>query len=249
MKERRFDQPSRRRPLRFVIALAVAILTLSILACSTLIPPIRATATPTPTGQIGAVEIGTLSGNKRDWQIWAGTITSTTSRKFMNPGDGTQVNQCETDWILDLDFAVDSAGTVSGMGDANLSTGPTCSPVTITGNTTNMKVLLHGRKDQNAFYLDLGVNSFQPMPSGDFGGFMLLMNNGACPPVKHDNTIPLTSPTTAANQLNLSGTMTGCGGSAQDQVSNQSNVNLRYRFKCSEIPADMNDPLLKQLCQ
>jgi hypothetical protein len=219
-------------------------------ACAALIPTIAGKATPTPTGQIGAIEIGTpgLKGNKRDFQIWSGTITSQTSRQYMS--NGSIVNTCNTNWITDLDFAVDSAGDVSGTGDAKLAGARTCSPQSnLVANTSEMSLSIHGQKDSTAFTLYLALTRAQPSPSADFGGYMLLMNNGTCPAAAKSVQVPLTGISTAQANLDLSGVLSGCGGSTNDIMNNTSLVRLQFRFKCSDIPADMNDPALKQLCQ
>jgi hypothetical protein len=65
-------------PAKIVVGL-LSIFALATFACSILAP--KTTATATPTGQIGAIEIGTpeMKGNKKDFGIWTGTITSQTS--------------------------------------------------------------------------------------------------------------------------------------------------------------------------
>ncbi len=230
-----------------IVAGTLSIFAMTTFACAALTP--RQTPTPTPTRQIGAIEIGTpeLKGNKKDFAIWTGTITSQTSRQFMS--NGAEVNSCTTDWITDLDFIIDSAGTLAGTGKATLSPARTCAPLNnLVENTSEMTISIQGYKDNSTMNLQLGVASLQPPSSGDFGGYSLLMTTGTCPADKHVIQVPLTRATSADAQLNLNATMTGCGGSKDDVMSNQSLVKLHYRFKCSELPADNNDPVLEQLC-
>lgn len=228
-------------------ALLGSILSLVTFACSALIPPAGATATPT--GQIGAVEVSTpgLKGSKRDLQVWTGTIASQTSRQYFS--NGSIVNTCNTDWETDLDFAVDPVGDVLGSGSATLSAPRACSPHNnLVANTQSMVITVEGRKGSSAFDLLLGASSFEPAASGDFGGYSLLFNDGTCPSKRRSLSVPFSDPNAAEAQLNLTATLTGCGGSTDDVTSNQSLVKLRYRFKCSEVPADLNDPTVKQLC-
>lgn len=229
---------------------SLLIIALASFACAALIPSIGSGATPTPTGQIGAIEVGTpaLNGSKKDYQIWSGTITSQTSRQFMS--NGSLVNTCMTNWVTDLDFAVDSAGSVAGTGQASLSAPRTCSLHSdLAANTQGATIPVEGRKDSAAFQINLALTAAKPFPSGDFGGYILLFNNGTCPAKRQTIMVPLTGPSAAEAQLNLTGVLTGCGGSKDDIMSNQSLVKLQFRFKCSDVPADMNDPTLKQLCQ
>jgi len=211
------------------------------LACDALTVP--SSVTPTPTGQINAVEAGTatLTGDKKHWQVWKGTMVSQTSRKFMS--NGNLVNTCQTKWNTLFAFVIDAVGDISGIGSADLTEGPTCSPHPVSGNTTHMVLSIDGRKDQTAVYLSFKVAQIEPYPSGDFGGYSLINTNGACPPTMQSLTIPLTSSTTAQAQLDLNATMTGCAGSKDDQMSNQSQVNLEYTGKkCSDNPFDPSDP-------
>jgi hypothetical protein len=233
-------------PAQIILGL-LSIIALTSFACATLTP--KPTPTPTPTRQIGAIEIGTpeLTGNKKDFAIWTGTITSQTSRQYKS--NGAVVNSCTTDWITDLDFAIDSSGNLNGTGKAKLSPARNCTPLNnLVENTSAMMISIRGRKDSSTIYLQLGIISHQPTSSGDFGGYILLNSSGTCPSVAQTIQAPLTSPSTAEAQLNLSATMTGCGGSKDDVMSNQSLIKLQYRFRCSELPADINDPLLEQLC-
>lgn len=189
-----------------------------------------------------------LKGSKRDLQVWTGTITSQTSRQFFS--NGSIVNTCNTDWVTDLDFAVDPVGDVLGTGQATLSPARTCSPKNnLVANTQSMVITVEGKKGTSAFDLLLGASTFEPAASGDFGGYSLLFNDGTCPSQRRRLSIPFSDPTTAEAQLNLSATMTGCGGSSGDVMSNQSLAKLLYRFKCSQVPADLNDPAIEQLCQ
>jgi hypothetical protein len=228
---------------------AVVMLAVMTLACSIFaIPPLNA-ATPTPTGQINAVEAtpSASAADKKNWQLWEGTIASQTSRQFTS--NGSTVNTCKTGWDTNFLFTVDTAGDVNGVGFAKLSSGPDCSPHSITGNTSEMTMSVKGRKDQTAFYLNLGAIDFKPKPSGDFGGFELLVTNGACPPTMATLKIPLTGSGSAQAKLDLSGILTGCGGSKDDVMSNQSQVDLKYRFKCGEDPLGPSDPDIQGICQ
>jgi hypothetical protein len=162
---------------------------------------------------------------------------------------GAEVNSCTTDWITDLDFVMDSAGTLTGTGKATLSPARTCMPLNdMAENTSEMTISIAGYKVDSTFNLQLGATSFQPPSSGDFGGYLLLIASGTCPSNKHMIQVPLTSATTAEAQLNLNATMTGCAGSGDDVMSNRSLVKLQFIFKCSELPANNNDPALEQLC-
>jgi hypothetical protein len=111
-----------------------------------------------------------------------------------------------------------------------------------------MTISIQGRKETTAIYLQLGIISRQPTASGDFGGYILLNSSGTCPSVEQTIKAPLTSTSTSEEQLNLSATMTGCGGSKDDVMTNQSLIKLKHLYKCSELPADTNDPVLVQLC-
>jgi hypothetical protein len=230
--------------------LIAATAALSMLACGALLPPVGAAVTPTPTGQIGAIEAETpeLKGNHKDFQVWTGTITSKTSRRYFS--NGTLVNTCLTDWITEIDLAVDAVGDVRGTGKATLSGPRSCSPQSnLVENTSEMDLSASGRKDNTAFHLAFSMLSVTPMPSGEFGGYDLLLSDGKCPPTAASSTIPLTSGTAAQASLSLRGVPTGCGGSTDDIMTSDSLVNLEYRFKCSDLPADMNDPALEALCQ
>lgn len=235
----------KRKPQRISLGF-LSIFVLTTFACTALNP----TATPTPTGQIGAVEIGTpeLKGDKKDFAIWTGTITSQTSRQYMS--NSKLVNTCETDWITDLDFAIDPTGELIGSGQATISPARTCTPVNnLMANISAMTLSVQGHKDSTSLFLNLGITDRQPASSGDFGGYILLNNSGTCPSFPSTIQVPLKSPTTAETNLNLSATMTGCGGSGEDKMSNQSLVKLQYKFKCSEVPVDLNDPVIQKLCQ
>ncbi len=242
-----FHKSARRRISAGIVILATASLLSAIIACNALVPPNKSKATPTPTRQINAIEVGIgTPADKRNWQVWKGTIVSQTSRKYLS--NGSLVNTCETDWTTDFLFTIDPAGNVSGIGSANLTSGPACSPHPISGNTTYMVISVSGRKDETAIYLQLGVSEFRPMPSGDFGGYILLNSNGACPPTTQSITVPLTSSTTAQTQLVLSAVLTGCAGSKDDQMSNQSQVELHFDFLCADNPLAPSDPNAK-ICE
>ncbi len=217
-------------------------------ACAIPALPLQTRATPTPTGQINAIENGTTGPavDKSNWGVWAGGITSHTSRQYMV--NGAVANTCTTDWATDFMFTVDPTGNVDGIGTSSLSTGPDCSPHTVSGNSTGMVISVKGREDQSAFYLNLGIMGVEPMPSVDFGGYSLLISNGACPPVMQSITIPKLGSTSAEAQLDLSGIMTGCAGSKDDLMTNQSQVKLEYRFKCSENPFG-SDPNADKICE
>ncbi len=230
-------------PISLIAGCVIAIATF---ACATLLPA----ATATPTGQIGAIETGTpgLNGDKKDYQVWTGTITSQTSRQYMS--NGSVVNNCITDWLTDLYLSVDSTGNVAGTGRAALSAPRTCSPQSnLVANTSEMTIRLTGRKDSSAFYLNFSPTVIIPSASADFGGYMLLVSDGTCPGNKPDIQIPSTGSSAAAAQLDLSGVMTGCGGSKDDLMTNKSAVTLQFRFRCSDLPSDTTDPALRQLCE
>jgi hypothetical protein len=237
-----------RIPWLFLILATASLLLAAGFACTAITAPGKASATPPPTGQINAIEVGTPAQpvDKKNWQVWAGTILSQTSRQYMS--DGSPVNTCETNWETNFLFTIDPVGNISGIGYADLTDGPTCSPHPISGNTTHMTISVSGRKDDSAIYLNVGVSEFEPMPSADFGGYILLNSNGACPPVAQSIEIPMTSPTTAQAQLNLNATMTGCAGSMGDQMSNQSQADLHFDFICSDNPFNPSDPEA-QICK
>ena len=228
-------------PFAFIVALVA----MASFACSALIPA-AGNATATPTGVIGAIE---APSNRQDLQVWTGTITSQTSRQFVI--NGALVNTCNTNWETDLDFAVDPVGAVLGSGRATLTAPRVCSPHNNQAsiNTEAMVITVEGRKESSAFDLLLGASTFEPAASGDFGGYFLLFNAGSCPTQRHSLSIPFSDPTDAQTQINLTATLTGCAGSANYVMSNQSLVKLRYRFKCSEVPANPNDPAIDQLCK
>jgi hypothetical protein len=236
---------------RLLCVLSIAgVMLLMAMACSGLVPAGGGKATATPTGQIGAIEAGTpgLNGNKKDYEVWTGTITSQTSRQYMS--NGSVVNTCKTDWITDLDFAVDTAGNLAGQGQVSLANPRECSPNNnLVPNTSGMTVSLYGDKGSAAININLKFSGFQPSPSADFGGYMLLASDGTCPGNSRTIKVPLTGNGSAEAQLDLGAVMSGCGGSSSDVMSNQSLVKLTYRFRCSELPADENDPILKELCQ
>lgn len=243
MRPTLFHNPARRRISTGIVILATASLLAASLACNALVPPGR--VTPTPTGQINAIEAGTPA-NKKNWQVWAGTITSQTSRQFMS--NGSLVNTCTTNWNTEFLFTIDPVGNVSGFGSADLTDGPTCSPHAIPVNTTYMVISISGRKDETAIHLQLAASEIQPMPSGDFGGYILLNSNGACPSVTQSITVPLTSSTAAQTQLDLHAVMTGCAGSNDDLMSNQSQVELHFDFLCADNPLAPSDPNAK-ICE
>jgi hypothetical protein len=230
-------------------ALLVTLVALATFACAGLIPAAGAGGTPTATAPIGAIEVGTpgLKGDKKDYRIWTGTITSQTSRQFMS--NGALLNTCNTNWVTDLDVAVDSAGNLTGTGRAALAEARSCtSHSNLVANTAEMALSIQGQKDSTAFHLNLTGAGIKPSPSGDFGGYALLFGNQACPPQRRTIEVPLTADSTAETQLDLSSVMTGCGGSRDDTVHNLSLVKFRFRFLCSDLPADLNDPTLRSLC-
>lgn len=237
------------RNFLLTVTLAIAAM-LATFACAALFPPAAAKATPTPTGQIGAVEAATpgLKGNRGDYQLWSGTITSETSRQFKS--NGSVVNSCTTNWLTDLDLAVDFVGDVYGLGQSTLSAPRSCTRSSnLVANTSEVSISINGRKDSSAFFLDLAQTAFKPMPSGDFGGYILLSIDGTCPGQRKSIQVKSTSSTTAEAQLDLTATMTGCGGSKDDIMTNQSLVKLQYLFKCSQLPADTANSTQMQLCQ
>jgi hypothetical protein len=228
--------------------LFLLVLALAIFACGGVQPLTGATVTPT--GQIGAVEIGTpgLKGNKKNFQIWTGTITSRTSRQYMS--NGAVVNTCNTNWLTDLEFAVDATGEVAGTGQAMLAEPRDCSPrADLVANAAEMAISIQGWKDSSGFHLNLTGSESKPSPSADFGGYVLLLHDGVCPPKSRTIAVPLMVASSAEAQINLSGVLTGCGGSKDDTMNNRSLVKLEFRFKCSDIPADQGDTALEKLCQ
>jgi hypothetical protein len=232
---------------RALFAIAAGALVLVALACGGLAP--GRPAVPTPTGQIGAIELPTADTpfGKADLEIWTGTITSQTSRHFVG---GSQLTDCETDWVTDLEFTVDPVGEVAGKGEARLSAPRTCTATgNIVDNVQSESIDIKGLKETTGFQLSLIHTGFEPSGTGDFGGLVLLYTDGTCPGEPREISVPLTGKTTAEAQLDLSATMTGCGGSASDTMANQSLIKLEYLFKCSELPADNTDETLKGLCQ
>ncbi len=235
-------------PLRlrasFMVIAGMALI--STFACAGLNVPPGSKATPTPTGVIGAIEAGTPAASPAT-ELWTGTITSSTSRQYVS--DGAVVNTCTTNWITDFDLAVDTSGNVRGVGKATLSEPRICSlDSDLVPNTQAMSASLTGLKRTDEFDLRLDVSDFEPAAAGEFGGYTLLLRDGACPGNPHDISVPFSGAGAAEAQLDLKGTMTGCGGSASDVMSNQSLVKIQYLFKCSELPADSADPILNQLC-
>lgn len=224
-------------------AALLALLVMGSLACTALPLVPGSKPTPTPAGQTNALETTPTASaaQKKDWQVWQGSIVSQTSREYMI--NGSVVNSCQTDWETDFEFTIDPVGDIYGVGSAQLKSGPTCSPHPIPNNTNYLALTLQGRKDASAIHLGLGgTGVIRPMPSADFGGYFLLTSNGACPPVKQSLAIPLTGPSTAQAQLDLSGIMTGCAGSKDDLMRNQSQVSLEQIGKCSDNPFAPNDP-------
>ncbi len=240
--------PKEHQPTTRPLVLFLCLLGLTAFACAALpiLPPPR--ITPTPTGQINAIEAGTPAPpvDKKNWQVWHGTIVSQTSRQFMS--NGSLVDTCKTDWNTELVFTVNPSGTISGVGGADLTAGPQCTPLARPGNTTYMLLSVDGLKDAKAISLKLGVSEIQPMPSGDFGGYALLDTNGACPPVMQALTVPMTGAGAAHVELDLSAVMTGCAGSKDDRMSNQSQVSLELIGKCIDNPFGPNDPNAK-ICE
>lgn len=225
-----------------VLILPIFLLGLAALACSAIPFGPTKSGTPTRTGQIGAVEqTSTPSADeKKNWQLWQGTITSQTSRQYMT--NGSLVNTCNSNWDTSVALTVDPAGSVAGLGYATIKGDVACSPHPVSLSTKVIYAYFAGRKDSSEFTLHMGSQKVEPMPSAEFGGYFLLVGNGACPSAPQDLKIPLTGSTSAAAQLALSGVMSGCGGSKNDIMSNQSQVQLERKGTCADYKPDPTDP-------
>ncbi len=218
----------------------------------TALPALTAASSPTPTATaIHATEISTPTATApaKDGVIWAGTITSATSRQYVING-GT-VNVCKTNWLIDLDFVVSSTGDVTGDGKATLTAPADCAPHPLQGNVTGADVLVEGLKDNARFRLRLTSSNYTPQGTAEFAGFTLVFSTAQCEPPPGPRTleIPMTGDMTAAATINLSEAMTGCAGSKDDVMTNVANVDLHARFACADVPADLQDPEIDKLCQ
>ncbi len=235
---------------RPTVAVATAAATASLTPTSVTVPALKPTATftPTPTPTVLALEQTptpevTASQAKA---IWGGTIISDSSREYM--ANGKQVATCNTSWTAAFYLSIDPAGRVAGSGAAKLDS-MKCSPLSRTGNTTQMNIKIDGTKDDSDLKLRLSIESIVPSISGDFGGYDLLFGSMACPPVQRTLSLPLTSPKRAQASLLFSGTMTGCAGSKDDAVSSNNLARIEYFAECSNLPPDLQMPEVEALCR
>jgi hypothetical protein len=213
-------------------------------------PPGPATITPTPTVMIQAIEQETAtpggSSPSPGGVIWDGIITSETSRQFMS--NGQTVNSCKTDWFTSFTVVANPSGDVKGFGEAELTLPPACTPQPISVNSKKLTLSVAGLKDNSQFRLKFSITGFDPNPSGDFGGFVLLIGSMTCPENLRTNVIPLEDYRTAKVTLKYQGVMTGCGGSANDIVSSTNNLGMFAAGNCSSLPASEKDTDVGKLC-
>ena len=223
------------------------LLTLAILACSVIGNfPSNGRPTSTPTKVIFGTEL--TPGTSKGVAIWQGTITSDTSRAYFS--DGAQVNFCATQWTTDLTFVVNSAGNMSGHAEATLAAPRQCTNNNIVGNVSSYTFDISGQKTTSGFNIGFKITSVSPgPPDGEFGGYVLLMQEGPCLATPHDIQVPLTDDKTAEATLNYPGAKFGCGGSKDDILKSNNLVKLNYLAECSNIPASLNDPVIDRLCQ
>lgn len=223
------------------------ILTLAILACSVIGNfPSNNRPTPTPTKVIFGTEL--TPGASKGGAIWQGTITSDTSRAYFS--NGAQVNFCTTQWTTDLTFVVNSAGNVSGHAEATLAAPRQCTNNNIVGNVTSYTFDISGQKTTSSFNIGFKITSVSPgPPDGEFGGYVLLMQEGPCLATPHDIQVALTDDKTAEANLNYPDAKFDCGGSKDDILKSDNLVKLNYLADCNNRPASLNDPVIDNLCQ
>jgi hypothetical protein len=233
----------------------IPILALVVSACSgPILPPSHQplpgspTITPTPTGLVQAIEqeTATPGGSSSGGVIWDGIITSETSRQFMS--NGQTVNACKTDWFTNFTIVANPNGDVKGFGEAELSLPPACTPHPISVNSKKLTLSVAGLKDNSQFRLKFSITGFDPNPSGDFGGFVLLIGSMTCPENLRTNVIPLEDYRSAKVTLNYQGVMTGCGGSTNDIVSSTNNLNMFAAGNCASLPASEKETDTGKLC-
>jgi hypothetical protein len=94
---------------------------------------------------------------------WHGVMISRTSRAYRSGGT------CTTDWRVLLHFDVDAAGSVSGRGRAQLTSGPNCPFVTGQPQVRSYGVQLAGSRTKQGIQLRVAARSTGP--GIDYGGF------------------------------------------------------------------------------
>jgi hypothetical protein len=100
---------------------------------------------------------------KAPQQRWTGVMVSRTSRGYRSGGT------CTTDWRTTLNLSVDAAGSVSGNGVANLTSGPNCPFVTGQPQLHRFDVKVGGSSDGKVLDVHLVAD---PHGNGiDYGGF------------------------------------------------------------------------------
>ncbi len=214
--------------------------------------PTLAVASPSPTPTpIFATEIAppTAAAPAPGGVIWAGTITSDTSRQYV--ADGSPVNRCRTSWVIDLDFVVRPDGSVSGDGTATLTAPVECTPHPLGGNVEGADVAVEGMSDSSSFTLRLTSSNWQPPGTAELAGFTLTFSTAPCSPTPAPRSlvVPRTGDKAAQATINLSEVMTDCAGSSDDQLTDALGANLEARFACADVPADLGDAEITKLCR
>jgi hypothetical protein len=109
-------------------------------------------------------------GQRLPQQRWTGVMVSRTSRGYRSGGT------CTTDWRTTLSLTVDVAGSVSGSGIAELTSGPNCPFVTGQPQLHRFDMKVAG--SSNGKVLDVHLVA-DPHGNGiDYGGFDEAFQNG-----------------------------------------------------------------------